>query len=154
MLHNNNYHTTLTFMDKKNSNKGRVSEIAAPSPTGGRLGWGLPVSKYQPLKHYVWGNGCDGWNLVDEENLSIKQERMPAGTGEQRHFHKEAQQFFYILKGTATFEVGDSLITVSSEQGFHIPPNTKHKISNHTSEDLEFLLCSQPSTKDDRIDCE
>jgi hypothetical protein len=40
----------------------------------------LVVSKQQPLKHYVWGGDCDAWNLVDEEALSIKQERMPAGS--------------------------------------------------------------------------
>lgn len=113
-----------------------------------------PVSKYQPLKHYVWGNGCDGWNLADEATLSVKQERMPAGTSEQKHYHKEAQQFFFILKGTATFVIGEASITVASEQGFHIPAKTKHKICNHSSEDLEFILCSQPSTKNDRIDCD
>lgn len=35
------------------------------------------VSIQQPLKHYVWGEGCDGWNLVDGPGLSVKQERMP-----------------------------------------------------------------------------
>jgi hypothetical protein len=40
------------------------------------------VSKYQPLKHYKWGNDCDGWNLVDEDSLSVKQELMPAFTQE------------------------------------------------------------------------
>ena len=113
-----------------------------------------PVSKYQPLKHYVWGDGCDGWNLVDEETLSVKQERIPAGSSEKRHYHEKSQQFFYILKGIATFEVEQSLITISTEQGFHIPANTKHKICNYTNEDLEFVLCSQPSTKNDRVDCD
>ena len=58
------------------------------------------VSKYNSIKHYKWGNDCDGWTLVDEAALSVKQERMPAGTSEALHYHKEAQQFFYILKGT------------------------------------------------------
>jgi len=57
------------------------------------------VSAKEPLKHYQWGDGCDGWNLVDEPTLSVKKERMPPGTTEALHYHENAQQFFFILKG-------------------------------------------------------
>ena len=109
------------------------------------------VSSYRSLKHYKWGEDCDGWNLVDEASLSVKQEKMPAGTSEQKHFHQHAQQFFFILKGTARFEVEDDTIEVNSGEGLHIEAGKKHRILNATAGDLEFLLCSQPSTKNDRI---
>ena len=32
------------------------------------------VSKENPLMHYQWGNHCDGWNLVEENELSVKLE--------------------------------------------------------------------------------
>jgi mannose-6-phosphate isomerase-like protein (cupin superfamily) len=35
------------------------------------------------------------WNLVDEENLSIKLEQMPEGEEEAPHYHEHAHQFFY-----------------------------------------------------------
>ena len=112
------------------------------------------VSKYQPLKHYLWGSDCDGWGLVDEDALSVKQELMPAGTKEVKHYHQSAQQFFYILKGKATFEIEDSTIIINQGEGLHIEAGKKHRILNETGEDLEFVLCSQPSTKNDRINCE
>jgi mannose-6-phosphate isomerase-like protein (cupin superfamily) len=112
------------------------------------------VSKYQPLKHYKWGNDCDGWNLVDEDHLSVKQELMPAGNQEVKHFHLAAQQFFYILKGKATFEIENSIIEINAGEGLHIEARKMHRIINHGKEDLEFILCSQPSTKNDRINCE
>jgi len=112
------------------------------------------VSKYKPLKHYVWGDGCDGWNLAEEDNLSIKQERMPAGTAEAKHCHQRAQQFFFILKGMASFEIDNSIINIKSGEGLHIKAGIIHKISNNGTEDLEFLLCSQPSTNNDRVNCE
>jgi len=112
------------------------------------------VSKYQPLKHYKWGSDCDGWNLADEEGLSVKQELMPAGNQEVRHFHEAAQQFFYILKGKATFEIENSIIEINAGEGLHIGARKKHRIINQGKEDLEFILCSQPSTKNDRINCE
>lgn len=123
----------------------------ADSSSEGRKG---AVSKYQPLKHYQWGDDCDGWNLVDEDALSVKQELMPAKSTEVKHYHQTAQQFFYILKGRATFEIEDSIIEINEGEGLHIEAGKKHRIQNQGSGDLEFILCSQPSTKNDRINCE
>ncbi|HEX2606426.1 MAG TPA: cupin domain-containing protein [Flavisolibacter sp.] len=109
------------------------------------------VSRNQPLKHYVWGAGCDGWNFVDTPELSVKQERMPAGTAEEVHYHQFAQQFFFILKGTASFEINEERIELQEGEGIHIEAGWKHRIANRTSQDLEFLLSSSPATIHDRI---
>ena len=37
----------------------------------------------QTGKHYLWGDNCDSWILVDTEGLSVKQESMPSGTREK-----------------------------------------------------------------------
>lgn len=111
------------------------------------------VSKNYSINHYNWGAGCDGWNLVAEESLSIKQEQMPAGTAEAAHYHQQAQQFFYILKGTATFETETAFTELHAGEGLHIKAGEKHRILNNGKEDLEFILCSQPATANDRINC-
>jgi mannose-6-phosphate isomerase-like protein (cupin superfamily) len=111
----------------------------------------IKVSKQEPLQHYQWGDGCDGWNFVDDPMLSIKQERMPAGTAEALHYHEKAQQFFYILKGVATFEIEGTTITIKEQEGLHIPAGQKHRIFNQAATELEFILSSQPSTTGDRI---
>jgi len=110
-----------------------------------------PVSKESPLGHYVWGNHCDGWNLVDNADLSVKMERMPPHTTEQLHFHQRSRQFFFILKGTAVFETEEGRIEVKARQGLEIRPQLRHRILNEGEEDLEFILCSQPSTTGDRV---
>lgn len=108
------------------------------------------VSKQESLKHYQWGEGCDGWNLVDEPSLSVKQERMPAGTAEALHYHQQAQQFFFILKGSATFEIDNEKIIINEQEGIQIKPGQIHRIINHTASEIEFILSSQPSTVNDR----
>ena len=35
-------------------------------------------------EHYKWGADCDGWHLVKTADLSVSEERMPAGTSETR----------------------------------------------------------------------
>ena len=108
------------------------------------------VSKHQSLTHYKWGNNCDGWILADEINLSVKQERMPAGSSEELHLHKKSQQFFFILKGTATFEIDNERLEVKEQEGITIKPGIAHRIMNYTAEDLEFILSTQPSAQQDR----
>jgi mannose-6-phosphate isomerase-like protein (cupin superfamily) len=109
------------------------------------------VSASQPLKHYTWGAGCDGWNLVDSPGLSVKQERMPPGTAEAEHYHRQARQFFFILEGNAVFETEEGRVEVGAREGFEIAPGIRHRIRNIGNADLVFVLCSQPSTANDRI---
>jgi mannose-6-phosphate isomerase-like protein (cupin superfamily) len=110
-----------------------------------------PVSKAYPLQQYQWGNGCDGWNFVNDGSMTVKQERMPAGASETLHYHQHAQQFFFILDGEASFEIEDRIIIVKEQEGIHISAGQKHRIINHTESAIEFILSSQPSTENDRI---
>ena len=113
----------------------------------------MALSK-ENIFHYNWGESCDGWVFVENENLSVKQERMPAHTSEQLHYHEKAQQFFFILKGVATFEIEDETIEVKANEGLHIEAGKKHRIINNGKDDLEFILSSQPTTKNDRVNIE
>ena len=78
---------------------------------------------------------------------------MPPGTKEQLHFHFKAQQFFYILKGTATFYSNHEKSTVEANTGILIPAGVKHYIANETQFEIEFLVVSQPTTTNDRKNC-
>jgi len=80
----------------------------------------IKIKNKENSKHYNWGNKCDGWHLVETNTLSIIQEIMPSSTSEKLHYHNHAQQFFFILKGVATFEVENNFYEVSEGQGFHV----------------------------------
>ena len=111
------------------------------------------LNKNNPLHHYKWGNDYDGWVFVDTETLSIKLELMTGQAAETLHYHEKAQQFFFILKGIATFEMEEDFFSVKENEGFHIPAGKKHRIINNANTDLEFILSSQPSTNNDRFNC-
>jgi mannose-6-phosphate isomerase-like protein (cupin superfamily) len=101
-------------------------------------------------EHYSWGENCDGWHLLKTDSLSVIQEKMPPGTAEQLHFHTHAQQLFYILSGTATFEVEEQVTVVKAHESIHVPKGTKHFISNTGDTDLVFLVISEPRSHGDR----
>jgi mannose-6-phosphate isomerase-like protein (cupin superfamily) len=108
----------------------------------------------QTAPHYLWGDNCDSWVLVDSAGLSVKQELMPGDTREKLHFHSHAQQFFFILKGKATFYPESEKIVVGEQTGLLIKPGTRHYIANETNDALEFLVISQPTTNQDRTTLE
>lgn len=100
--------------------------------------------------HYIWGSHCDGWHLVKNPQLSVIQERMPAGASEVRHFHHHAQQFFYLLAGKAVMEVDGRPIVVAAGEGIWIPAGTSHQMRNDSADDVHFLVISQPPSHGDR----
>lgn len=103
-------------------------------------------------EHYIWGGNCDGWHLLKSPGLSVIRERVPPGRCEVRHYHERAQQFFYVLAGEATLEVDGQLLTLRPHEGYAVPPQAPHQLSNEAAGDLEFLLVSAPASHGDRIE--
>jgi mannose-6-phosphate isomerase-like protein (cupin superfamily) len=108
------------------------------------------VRSIRNAEHYTWGDGCDGWHLLQSKGLSVIQEKMPPGTSELLHFHFNAQQLFYILSGVATFTIENEIVIVEANESIHILASVKHSISNKNAEALEFLVISQPESHGDR----
>ena len=100
--------------------------------------------------HYVWGDGCDGWRLMDTPGLSVIEERMPPATSEVRHRHGSSEQCFYVLSGTLTLEVEGAVHRIGRRQAITVTPPASHQARNEGTEDVRFLVVSAPSTRGDR----
>lgn len=109
------------------------------------------VVSIENAEHYVWGEICDGWHLLKRADMSIIQERVPAGGTEVMHYHNVARQFFYILEGEGTMVFEDREVRLLEGQGLEIPPLVKHQFKNQSNVDVHFLVISIPTTKGDRI---
>ncbi|KXH85952.1 cupin domain-containing protein [Chryseobacterium kwangjuense] len=103
-------------------------------------------------EYYTWGNACDSWVLEDSEGLSVKQEKMPAGTAEKLHFHELAKQVFYILEGEAVLYINSEKFLVRKGESISVRPKSEHFIANESHKAVEFLVISSPSTTHDRIE--
>lgn len=111
----------------------------------------MPVVSTQNAEHYVWGGGCDGWHLVRQPQLSVIQERVPPGSAEVRHYHERSHQFFFVLSGQATLEVGGEKIVLNAQEGLEVPPHISHQLLNESTSEVIFLVISQPPSHGDRI---
>jgi mannose-6-phosphate isomerase-like protein (cupin superfamily) len=107
-------------------------------------------------EHYTWPSAisestCDGWHLHRSASLSLIEERMPPGSAEQRHLHQRATQFFYVLAGELTIELNGEEHRLKPNNGLTVPAETPHQVFNRGTEDVRFLVISQPPSHDDRI---
>lgn len=102
-------------------------------------------------EHYLWGGNCDGWHLLRRDDMSVIQERVPAGGAEVMHYHERARQFFYILEGEGKMIFDDHEVFLQMGQGLEIPPMIKHQFKNGSRAEVHFLVISVPSTRLDRV---
>ncbi|MGH8158229.1 MAG: cupin domain-containing protein [Rhodanobacter sp.] len=101
--------------------------------------------------HYRWGEVCDGWHLLQGDDLSVIEERMPAGASEVRHWHARSRQFFYVLEGEASLELEGIVHGLRAGQGLHVPPGAAHQMRNESEGDVRFIVVSAPPSHGDRI---
>ena len=109
------------------------------------------VVSIENAEHYIWGEVCDGWHLLQRGDMSVIQERVPAGGAEVMHYHERARQFFYILEGEGVIAFENHLSVLKSGQGIEIAPGVQHQFRNQSGREVHFLVISVPSTRGDRV---
>jgi mannose-6-phosphate isomerase-like protein (cupin superfamily) len=100
--------------------------------------------------HYNWGEGCSAWQLVNRPKFYVVEEIMPDASFEIEHHHDQAQQFFYVLEGKATFSYNGQEIIVNKNESIYIEPGVRHKVKNNSGSDLRMLIVSTPPSLNDR----
>lgn len=100
--------------------------------------------------HYLWGDHCDGWRLIDSPDLSLREERIPPGCAEAPHFHRASRQIFYVLAGELTIHLSGQTVVAAAGEAVEIAPGQPHLVRNCGDQDLRLLLVSSPDTAGDR----
>jgi len=124
--------------------RGPVRSKSAKPPHSGAI-------SRENAEHYRWGVDCDAWYLVNEEQLSVIEEFMPPGAAEIRHYHENAQQFFYILTGEVIMEIEGETTLLAAGSGIRVLPQKRHQIRNPSSGPVRFLVISHPRSHGDRF---
>ena len=110
----------------------------------------LRIVERSVAPHYTWGSNCDGWRLVDRPELSVIEERVQPGAGEEWHVHDRARQFFYVLSGRAEIRTTAGVVSLTPGVGAEVPPGLAHQFANVGDSDVVFLVTSSPGTRGDR----
>ena len=110
------------------------------------------ISKHN-APHFTWRDVCDGWTLLDDASLHVLQERMPPDTSELLHTHSHVHP---CSRGEATIDlvIDGRSESLHAGEALVIEPMTPHRISNRSSEALEFLVISSSPPRHDRENLE
>lgn len=79
------------------------------------------------------------------QRQSLAEATVPPGASTQPHYHREAEEIYYILAGRGRMRIGSEEADVKVGDGIAIPPGSVHSISNTGAEDLVFLCCCVPA---------
>ncbi len=112
------------------------------------LAWGMDgKTSAVTAEHYAWGDGCDGWHLLRAADLSVIEERMPAGAKEERHRHWQVRQMFYVLEGELSMELEGEVVVLRKNEALEIAPGRAHQAMNRSGGEVRFLVVSSPPTR-------
>ena len=76
---------------------------------------------------------------------SLAEAIVPPGACTQPHYHRVAEEIYYVLAGQGRIRVEGEEADVAPGDGIAIPPGCVHQIWNTGAEDLVFLCCCAPA---------
>jgi mannose-6-phosphate isomerase-like protein (cupin superfamily) len=77
-------------------------------------------------------------------NQSLAEATLRPGQSTQRHYHREAEEIYFLLEGSGEMEVDGERTRVSAGDAVLIPPGAWHEIQAATDARLRFLCCCSP----------
>jgi mannose-6-phosphate isomerase-like protein (cupin superfamily) len=76
------------------------------------------------------------------EKQSLAEATMKPGQATDRHYHKNSEELYFLLEGTARMEIDGETRDVGPGDAILIPAGAWHQIKAQT--DLRFLCCCAP----------
>lgn len=86
-------------------------------------------------------------SILDRANAPVEQQSLaeatvPAGGATERHYHRQSEEFYFLLEGEGTMEIDGEERVVRPGDAVLIPAGAWHQIRAASS--LRFLCCCAP----------
>ena len=107
----------------------------------------MTVVQFAEQIPFVTKDGSTIRSILDRTNAAVQKQslaeaQVPAGSATQRHYHKAAEEFYFILEGAGVIEIDGETREVTRGDAILIPPGAWHTIT--AREPLRFLCCCAP----------
>jgi mannose-6-phosphate isomerase-like protein (cupin superfamily) len=103
-----------------------------------------PLSSQKP---FTTKDGSTIRSILDRTNApvemqSLAEATLPVGCATQRHYHKNSEEFYFILEGRGVMELDGESREVTVGDAILIPRHSWHQITAQAP--LRFLCCCAP----------
>lgn len=81
---------------------------------------------------------------------SLAEATLPPGGATERHYHRESEEIYYVVQGSAEMELDGERAKVGQGDAILIPPGSWHQITALGPEALRILCaCAPPYSHED-----
>lgn len=107
----------------------------------------LTINNLSEQQPFTTADGSTIRSILDKTNAPVEQQSLaeaslPAGGVTQRHYHKLAEEFYFILEGLGMMEIDGEVSEVAANDAILIPAGAWHQITAKL--ELRFLCCCAP----------
>jgi mannose-6-phosphate isomerase-like protein (cupin superfamily) len=107
----------------------------------------MNVRNLASQKPFTTKDGSQIRSILDLSNAPVKNQSLaeaflPAAGATDRHYHRQSEEFYFLLEGEAQMEIDGEIRTVGAGDGILIPAGAWHRIS--TTGGVRFLCCCAP----------
>jgi mannose-6-phosphate isomerase-like protein (cupin superfamily) len=82
-------------------------------------------------------------------NQSLAEATLEPGQATERHYHREAEEIYYVVEGAGALEIDGDRQRVTVGDACLIPPGAWHQIAADEGSRLRFLCCCAPAYRHD-----
>jgi len=105
------------------------------------------VNRLEEQAPFVTKDGSTIRSILDASNAPVEKQSLaeaalPVGGATQRHYHKQCEEFYFILEGRGVMELDGETRHVGPGDAILIPPLAWHRIRAQSA--LRFLCSCAP----------
>jgi mannose-6-phosphate isomerase-like protein (cupin superfamily) len=112
-----------------------------------KLESGMEIRALTQQPPFTTKDGSTIRSILDAANAPVKNQSLaeatiPAGGATQRHWHRDSEEFYFLLEGRGLMEIDGETRDVGPGDAILIPAGAWHQIT--ATEPLRFLCCCAP----------
>ena len=111
----------------------------------------VPVVKIDTSEHYVWCDGCDDRLLMESEQPSAIQQRMPPQKTLKSGLTLRVRTRSLVLSRAMTMELDGEIFAIHPQRDIHVIASAQNRTINRPRSDLVFTIIPMTPRHDDRV---
>jgi mannose-6-phosphate isomerase-like protein (cupin superfamily) len=109
----------------------------------------MTINQLSAQAPFTTKDGSTIRSILDRTNAPVEMQSLaeatvPAGSATQRHYHKQSEEFYFILEGHGLMEINGETQGVGPGDAILIPRHAWHQITASSSSALRLLCCCAP----------
>ncbi len=109
----------------------------------------MKIASISGVEFFVTKDGSTIRELHHTDVQSLAEATLEPDEATQRHYHRAAEEIYFVLKGSGRMEVDGESRMVRPGDAILIPAGARHTLENNGTSELRILCASAPPYSDE-----